>query len=52
MDLDNLKSHLLEEVCDRIGQYNLTDEEKQRVIDDYIFLSFLWVMILLHILLQ
>ena len=41
MDIDRLKSHLLEEVCDRLGQYNLTDEEKQRVIDDYIFLSFL-----------
>ena len=41
MDLDKLKSHLLEEVCDRIGQYNLTDEEKLKVIDDYIFLSFL-----------
>ncbi len=41
LDIDRLKSHLLEEVCDRIGQYNLTDEEKLKVIDDYIFLSFL-----------
>lgn len=41
MNIDRLKSHLLEEVCDRIGQYNLTDNQKLKVIDDYIFLSFL-----------
>jgi 5'-3' exonuclease len=41
MDIDRLKSHLLEEICDRIGQYNLSDYQKNEIIDDYIFLSFL-----------
>ena len=41
LDIDRLKSHLLEEVCDRLGQYNLSDEQKNEIVDDYIFLSFL-----------
>lgn len=41
LDIDRLKSHLLEEVCDRVGKYNLSDKEKNEIIDDYIFLSFL-----------
>ena len=49
MDIDRLKSHLLEEVCDRLGQYNLSDNEKLKIIDDYFFHSY-WVMTLLHIL--
>ncbi len=41
LNIDRLKSHLLEEVCDRVGQYNLSDTQKNEIIDDYIFLSFL-----------
>jgi 5'-3' exonuclease len=41
MDIDKLKTHLLDEICDRLGQYNLTYDQKLKVIDDYIFLSFL-----------
>tara|TARA_B110000261_G_C13078845_1_gene355127 strand:- start:521 stop:2200 length:1680 start_codon:yes stop_codon:yes gene_type:complete len=41
LSIDNLKTHLLKEILERLGEIYLNEEQKDRIINDYIFLSFI-----------
>ena len=41
LDIDRLKNNLLLEILQRINRSNLSKEENNNIIDDYIFLSFI-----------
>ena len=41
LSIDNLKKNLLGEIINRLGEEFLTKQQKDRIINDYIFLSFI-----------
>ena len=41
LSIDNLKKNLLSEILERLGEIYLTQQQKDNIINDYIFLSFI-----------
>tara|TARA_B110001469_G_scaffold127794_1_gene150574 strand:+ start:8327 stop:10006 length:1680 start_codon:yes stop_codon:yes gene_type:complete len=41
LSIDNLKKNLLNEICERLGEVYLNKEQKDKIVYDYIFLSFI-----------
>jgi len=41
LNIDNLKKNLLSEILERLGEIYLNEEQKNKIIKDYIFLSFI-----------
>ena len=41
LSIDNLKKNLLSEILERLGEIYLTQDQKDKIINDYIFLSFI-----------
>ena len=41
LSIDNLKKHLIEEIMIRMGEQFLSKEQKDKIINDYIFISFI-----------
>jgi 5'-3' exoribonuclease 1 len=41
LSIDNLKKNLLNEICERLGEVFLNKEQKDKIVYDYIFLSFI-----------
>ena len=41
LNIDKLKKNLLNEILERINRHNLSKDENNNIIDDYIFLSFI-----------
>ena len=41
LSIDNLKKNLLKEILERLGEIYLKEEQKDKIVNDYIFLSFI-----------